>query len=116
MGVIWMAGPYGTYTTFQTRIMRSGVDAGNAAPNAAYSASPRTGAAPLKVVFDGGQSTSPTGPVSTWTWDFGDGTTGAGVKVSHTYARAGTYPVTLRVSDQRGPRDALVKEVIVTAP
>jgi len=33
----------------------------------------------------------------TFHWDFGDGTTGTGRKVSHTYASAGDYVVTLQV-------------------
>jgi hypothetical protein len=115
MGVVWMAGPYGTYTTFRTRIMRSGVDAGNTAPNAAYTASPRTGPAPLNVAFDGRASTSPAGQIVGWRWDFGDGTTGTGATTSHTYARPGTYAVALRVSDGRRVGDVLVKEVTVTA-
>jgi hypothetical protein len=32
-------------------------------------------------------------------WNFGDGTTGAGVSVTHAYAKAGTYTVTLSASD-----------------
>jgi len=35
-------------------------------------------------------------------WDFGDGTTGEGVWVSHAYARGGRYTATLTVDDGRG--------------
>jgi subtilisin-like proprotein convertase family protein/subtilisin family serine protease len=35
-------------------------------------------------------------------WDFGDGTTGSGPFVSHTYDAAGTYTVTLTVTDSFG--------------
>ncbi|HEX8645561.1 MAG TPA: PKD domain-containing protein [Thermoleophilaceae bacterium] len=38
----------------------------------------------------------------TFNWDFGDGTTGSGAIVNHTYARAGTYTVTLRACDCGG--------------
>ncbi len=34
------------------------------------------------------------------TWDFGDGTTGNGISVTHTYASSGTYTVTLDVKTQ----------------
>jgi PKD repeat protein len=37
-------------------------------------------------------------PGATWTWDFGDGTSGTGPTVSHRYTRGGTFTVTLRVS------------------
>ena len=35
-------------------------------------------------------------------WDFGDGTTASGSAVSHIYAAAGTYMVTLKVTDDAG--------------
>ncbi len=38
------------------------------------------------------------GPL-TYTWSFGDGTTGSGASVSHVYSLAGTYDVSLSVSD-----------------
>ncbi len=42
------------------------------------------------------------GTIVSYAWAFGDGTTGSGVDVSHTYAAAGTYPVTLTVTDDDG--------------
>src|SRR5512133_2046613 len=36
--------------------------------------------------------------VNSYSWSFGDGTTGAGASTSHVYAVAGTYSVTLTVS------------------
>ncbi len=36
---------------------------------------------------------------ATYAWDFGDGSTGEGAEVSHTYAEAGTYMVTLDYAD-----------------
>jgi probable HAF family extracellular repeat protein len=35
-------------------------------------------------------------------WDFGDGTTGSGLEVTHTWATAGEYPVTFTVIDPDG--------------
>ncbi len=36
-------------------------------------------------------------------WDFGDGSSGLGAKVIHTYAAAGTYQVLLRITDSADP-------------
>ena len=44
--------------------------------------------------FDASASTGAT----TYLWDFGDGATGTGMKVSHIYQQAGTYSVKLEVS------------------
>ena len=47
-------------------------------------------------------SYDPDGYIVNWTWDFGDGKTDEGQIVSHTYSKAGTYYVTLTVTDNDG--------------
>jgi len=44
-------------------------------------------------------SMDPDGWIVSWAWDFGDGTGGSGPVVYHTYTQAGTYAVTLVVTD-----------------
>ena len=44
-----------------------------------------------------GSATDPDGDSLTYTWDFGDCTTGTGAQVSHLYPDNGVFPVTLTV-------------------
>jgi PKD repeat protein len=37
-----------------------------------------------------------------YAWDLGDGTTASGAEVSHSYSAAGSYRVTLTVTDNDG--------------
>ena len=51
------------------------------------------------VTFYGSASSDPDGDPLAYSWDLGDSTVGSGVTVTHTYSAAGTYSVTLTVSD-----------------
>ena len=51
------------------------------------------------------QSTDADGTVASWHWDFGDGATSTQRNPSRTYAAAGQYPVSLRVTDDDGAAD-----------
>jgi outer membrane protein assembly factor BamB len=52
-----------------------------------------------EVTFDASTSTDPEGDPIYYTWDLGDGTLATGPVVYHTYWTAGSYPVTLTVTD-----------------
>jgi PKD repeat protein len=55
------------------------------------------------------------GSIVGWSWDFGDGqTSSAGPATSHGYAAAGSYPVTLTVTDDHGATDDVSHVVAVT--
>ncbi len=59
------------------------------------------------VAFDGAASADPDGDALTYAWDFGDGTAPvSGVRVTHTYAAGGNYPVVLTVDDGTGLANA----------
>jgi hypothetical protein len=58
------------------------------------------------VTLSSSGSVDPDGQIVDYQWDFGDGTAGSGPNVTHTYAAAGLYFVTLAVTDNGG---ALVK-------
>ncbi len=49
--------------------------------------------------FDGGSSSDPDGDVLSFEWNFGDGTTGEGIRPNHFYESVGNFTVTLVVSD-----------------
>ena len=54
------------------------------------------------VAFDAGASVDTDGTIATYRWDFGDGETGTGRTVAHTYRSPGTYTVTLFIADDSG--------------
>jgi large repetitive protein len=55
-----------------------------------------------KNYFDASTSTDPDGDKLTYSWDFGDGQKGDGVKVDHAYTKPGIYKVVLTVDDNSG--------------
>jgi len=73
----------------------------NQAPTA-NAGGPYAGRRNVSVAFDGGRSSDSDGSVVSYAWDFGDGTQGAGINPTHSYASAGSYSVTLRVTDNAG--------------
>jgi PKD repeat protein len=66
-------------------------------PTAAFVGTPTLGTSPLSVTFTDQSTNSPT----TWSWDFGDGTSSTDQHPIHTYA-AGTYTVRLTASNSAG--------------
>ena len=88
----------------------------NAAPTASLVVTPQSGDAPLTVELDASASDDSDGTLVGYAWDFGDGTTGSGVIVSHTYATAGDYTVELTVTDDDGAVDTETATVNVLTP
>jgi PKD repeat protein len=76
-------------------------------------ASPAPGA---PASFDGSASYDGGAPILTYAWDFGDGSRGLGVDVSHTYAAEGTYTVTLTITDALARTATVSHAVTVTTP
>ena len=66
--------------------------------------------------FDAGGTTDEDGAPSSYTWDFGDGTTGQGATATHTYAAPGTYTATLTVADNLWTNVTRTTSVTVTIP
>jgi PKD domain/Transglycosylase SLT domain len=90
-------------------------------PTAALSVSVTNGVAPLDVIADASASTDDNG-ITGYTFDFGDGTPVVAQDkdhptATHTYQSAGTYQVTVRVTDTANrSTTSLQVTVTVTAP
>jgi len=67
-----------------------------------------------EVTLDAGATTDVDNDITGYAWDFGDSQKGTGKVVKHAYAKAGTYPVTLTVTDKLGT--AAVAKRLVTMP
>jgi len=82
-------------------------------PTARFNVSPDPPSVGQPVLFDGTPSCPgsaanentcqpSSNTISRFDWDFGDGTTGSGASVSHSYSTARSYAVTLTVTNDRG--------------
>jgi PKD repeat protein len=85
------------------------VEAPPVAPTAAFEANPIQGLAPLDVNF----IDRTVGEVTTWFWDFGDGTSSVLADPFHRYADIGSYWVSLWVDGPRGGDMTLLDEPVV---
>ncbi len=84
-------------------------------PVASFTFSPAKPNTGQVVSFDASKSTAPDGSIILYEWDFDhDGKTDAtGMAVTHAFAKAGVYPVTLKVTDNNGNIGAETKAVPV---
>ena len=83
----------------------------NQAPEAEFSST----TAGLTANLNGGPSDDPDGTIVSYAWNFGDGDIGADESTSHPYEAAGTYTVTLTVTDDDGATDSVSHDVTVSA-
>jgi PKD repeat protein len=78
-------------------------------------ASSLSGEAPFQIWLNG-TAANGTGPPYVWNWTFGDGTTGSGSFVTHTYEHGGTFPIQLNVSEPGGEMASTVVVASVLPP
>jgi PKD domain/Bacterial Ig domain/Papain family cysteine protease len=88
----------------------------NSAPVAMISASSINGTTPLIVNFDGGSSYDPDGTISSYLWNFGDGTQASGAYASKTFNTAGTFNTVLTVTDNSGTTSTKNISITASAP
>jgi uncharacterized repeat protein (TIGR03803 family) len=82
----------------------------NGAPVAAFTYSAAVVQCSLQATFTD-HTTDSNGAVVAWLWGFGDGTTSTQQNPTHTYATAGTYNVSLQVTDNHGATNAVLTAV-----
>lgn len=90
-----------------------GASAANSPPTALFTVA--AGGSPLARSFDASASTDTDGTIQSYAWDFGDGSDGSGVTVSHAYAAPGSYQVTLTVADDAADTGQLTSTVRINA-
>jgi PKD repeat protein len=91
-----VTGPAGSNTKTQNKYIT--VSKSAAVPAAVFSGFPRAGAAPLTVSF----TDESTGTITSYLWNFGDGSTSIEKNPSHQYNTAGAYTVKLTVTGPGG--------------
>jgi PKD repeat protein len=83
-------------------------------PTAAFTVSPATIAVGQVAFFDAGTSTATAGrTITRYQWNFGDNQLVEGVRVERVFNPAGSYTVTLTVTDSRGGTDTETRTVSV---
>jgi glucose/arabinose dehydrogenase/PKD repeat protein len=94
--------------------------AGNNPPSVKASVSPLSGVTPLVVAASASQSVDPDAQELSYLWDFGDGTTSSEADAQHVFTKAGTYTVTITVTETTAPflkaTDSFTVRAGVSAP
>jgi len=85
----------------------------NTGPTANFVYSPMDPSSGQTIYFNAEASEDPDGRITRYKWDFGDGSSGSGKRVSHTFANPGTYSVTLTVYDEYNKSDSITKTIAV---
>ena len=78
-----------------------------------FDAYPTSGCAPITVAFN--DTVRSPFPITSWEWDFGDGTTSTQQYPQHVYADTGYYDVQLIVTNSQGCSDTLIKTDYISA-
>ena len=84
----------------------------NEAPSASFTTS-NAPTAGENVTFDASGSNDSDGSITSYAWEFGDGTTATGEVVNHSYDSAGNYTVNLTVTDDDGASNSTSRTVAV---
>jgi PKD repeat protein len=91
------------------------VTAPNQSPVASFGFTPGSGKAPLPIVFSASASADSDGVITSYIWDFGDGSAASGITTAHTYS-AGSFTVILTVTDDDGALHTQAQSLSVQPP
>ncbi len=80
----------------------------NPSPRANFTVSSTSGCIPSLLRFTD-QSTTSSGTITSWQWNFGDGNSSTEQNPTHTYTEPGFYTVSLRVSSNTGCENAVTR-------
>ena len=105
-GAIWLTTPTTIYRYW---------DSGRP-PVASFTATPNPTTVGATVTFNASASYDPDGTIRSYRWDFGDLTFGTGEVAPHFYGAAGTYTVTLTVTDNESFTATDYRNVVVNPP
>src|SRR5207245_1280850 len=88
----------------------------HAPPATSVTTPPNSPVVAASVPFNASASRDPDGNIMTYAWNFGDSTFGSEPITSHPYASAGTYNVTLNVTDNDSLNGTVYHDVVVRQP
>src|SRR6202041_2529718 len=94
----------------------SGAGSNKEQPPVASTGGPYTGHIGSAIGFNASGSSDPQGePLTSYAWNFGDGTTGNRVSPNHTYTAAGAYSVSLTVTNSANLSSSATTTASITA-
>jgi len=83
-------------------------------PIISFNPNPASGCAPVCVTFAAIASTMSGNNIVSYIWNFGDGGTASGLNAAHCYTTSGAYNVYLLGITQKGCRDSVLKNSLIT--